>query len=108
MNIYFMYKELIKWDIYEIKTKSSPITGVMYRGRIRKFGLENNRNILTENTQDIEKSVRFAIPSGEDSSDIERYINSISHDATVKLVRENVLNPILSKLKINIEDRYTL
>jgi len=52
-----MFKEIIKWDIYEIRTDSTPINKVMFRGRIRKFGLENKRNILAENTQDIEKSV---------------------------------------------------
>ena len=44
-----MYQELLKWDIYEIKTKSTPTTGVMLRGRIRKFCLENKRNVLVLN-----------------------------------------------------------
>ena len=103
-----MHKELIKWDIYEIRTKSIPINDVMLRGRIRKFCLENNRNVLVENTQDIEKSARFAIPSGEDSSAIQEYLNKILSDVSIVLVRENIPNPILSKLKVNIEDRYTL
>ena len=103
-----MFKEIIYWDIYEIKTKSTPVNGVMLRGRIRKFCLENNRNVLAENTLDIENAVRFAIPSGEDSSAITEYLNKILPDVSVDLVRENVPNPILSKLKVNIEDRYTL
>ncbi len=103
-----MHKEIINWNIYEIKTKSTPINGVMLRGRIRKFCLENNRNVLAENTQDIEKSVRFAIPSGEDPSAIQEYLKKILPDVSIDLVRENIPNPVLSKLKVNIEDRYTL
>jgi hypothetical protein len=103
-----MTMELIKWDIYEIQTKTTPITGVMLRGRIRKFCLENNRNVLAENTKDIENSVRFAIPSGEDCSAIKKYLNKIIPNVSVELVRENIPNPVLSKLKVNIEDRYTL
>jgi|TARA_B100001964_G_C13711543_1_gene370505 hypothetical protein len=103
-----MYKEIIKWDIYEIKTKSTSINGVMLRGKIRKLCLENKRNVLAENTQDIEKSVRFAIPTGEDPSTIQEYLHKILPDASIELVREKIPNPVLSKLKINIEDRYTL
>ncbi|HCX45032.1 TPA: hypothetical protein DGT35_00250 [Patescibacteria group bacterium] len=103
-----MYQELLKWDIYEIRTKSTPITGVMLRGRIRKFCLENKRNVLVENAQEIKESVRFAIPSGEDSSIIQKYINKILSDASINLVEEDIPNPVLSKLKVNVEDRYTL
>ena len=103
-----MPTELLKWDIYEIQTKETPITGVMFRGRIRKFCLEKNKNVLAENTQDIAKSVRFAILSGEDVSEIKDYIKTIIPDISIELVLENIPNPILSKLKVNIEDRYTL
>lgn len=100
--------DIIKWDIYEIIAKTTPITGVMFRGRIRKFCLEENRNVLVENTQDIEGSVRFAIPNGENPSNIAKYINKISPNATIELVKQDTPNPVLSKLKVNIEDRYTL
>ena len=100
--------EIINWDIYEIRTESTPINGVMLRGRIRKFCLINNRNVLAENTEDIEKSVRFAVPTGEDVSQIIEFLNKLLPDATIELVRENVPNPVLSKLKVNIEDRYTI
>ncbi len=103
-----MNKELIRWDIYEITTKETPINGVMLRGRLRKFYLEKGINLLTENTQDIEASVRFAVISGHDVSDINDYLISIIDDVTIKLVLESVPNPVLSKLKVNIEDRYTL
>ena len=104
----FMFKEIIKWDIYEVQTESTPITGVMFRGRVRKFCLENNRNVLVENTQDSEKSVRFAIPTGEDPSEIIFFLNKILPDVKVDLVSENIPNPVLSKLKVNIEEGYTL
>ncbi len=103
-----MFKEIIKWDIYEVRSESAPMTGVMLRGRIRKFCLGDNRNVLVENTQDIEDSVRFAIPAGENSDDIGLYVSKILPDAKIELVREGVPNPVLSKLKVNIEDRYTL
>jgi hypothetical protein len=103
-----MYLKSIKWDIYEIKTKLTPITGVMFRGRVRKFYVEKDRNILVENAMDIEKVVRFAIPSGEDPSDINKYVNKIAPDATIELIRRDIPNPLLSKLKVNIGDRYTL
>ena len=51
---------LLKWQLYEISSDSSSLNGVMLRGRIRKFGLENNINVLAENTEDAENGVRFA------------------------------------------------
>lgn len=103
-----MFKEIIKWDIYEIRTESALMVGVMLRGRIRKFCLENNRNVLVENTQDIENSVRFAIPVGENHADINLYLRKILPNVKVELVKESIPNPVLSKLKVNIEDRYIL
>ncbi len=103
-----MIEDLIIWDIYEIQAKETPINGIMLRGRIRKFYLEKNQNVLAENTQDIEASVRFAVQSGEDVSEIIDYLHRILPDATIELVLSDVVNPVLSKLKINIESRYTL
>jgi len=103
-----MFKEIIKWDIYEVTTKSTPINNVMLRGRIRKFCLESDRNVLVENSQDIENSVRFAVTTGESATEIKIYLNKILPDVKIELVKENVPNPVLSKLKVNIEDRYTL
>jgi hypothetical protein len=102
------YMNIIHWDIYEITTKSSPITGVMYRGRLRKFALVHNRNILAENTTDVDKAVRFAIPHGEDPQDIIDFIKKLTPDAEVELVRKHIPNPVLSRLKVNIEDRYSI
>jgi len=103
-----MSEKLIKWDIYEIRTETTLINGVMLRGRIRKLCLENGVNVLVENTEDIENSVRFAVPIREDSTKIEEYVLSVAPDANIKQVMEAVVNPVLSKLKVNQEDRYIL
>jgi hypothetical protein len=103
-----MLTNIIKWDIYEIKTKTTPIHGVMLRGRIRKYCLENDLNVLVENASDLENTVRFAIPTGENPNNINNYLEKIISDYLVELVKESVPNPVLSKLKVNIEDRYTL
>lgn len=103
-----MLKPLINWDVYEIKTKSSPITEVMLRGRVRKFCLENNRNLLIENAEDSKNIVRFAVPSGEDISDIKKYLEKILSDVFVEKIKSKIPNPVLSKIKVNLEDRYIL
>ena len=99
--------KLLYWDIYEIKSEA-PIVGVMFRGRVRKFCLEKGRNVLVENTQDVEQSVRFAVPSNENVEEIKNYIQTISSDASIEKVKSRVPNPVLSKLKVNTEDRYSL
>jgi len=98
---------IIKWDIYEISSKA-PITGIMLRGRIRKLCLENKRNVLVENTEDVEKRVRFAVPTGESISTISEYLVKIIPDVKVEKIKKSVPNPVLSKLKLNLEERYEL
>lgn len=98
----------IAWDIYEITTESTEIHGVMLRGRIRKFGLQNSFNVLCENAADAEKCVRFAVITPEDAEKVIDYLKSIIPDVRVSLVLARVINPVLSKLKVNKEDRYTL
>ena len=99
MNILF-------WDIYEIRSSLS-LQGVMLRGRLRKFANQQNINLLTENDEEGEM-VRFAIIAGFDSAVFITFIQSIIADAIVTRVRENVSNPVLSKLKVNEDDRYTI
>ena len=103
-----MFAAIVNWDIYEIQTTSTQINGVKLRGRIRKFCIEQSRNVFVENTQDIENGVRFAIPSDEDPSAIQAFIKKIVADASIELVRQKVANPVLSKLKVNIDERYAL
>ena len=78
------------------------------RGRIRKFALENSINLLTENTVDVENRVRFAVLDKKDVNKIEQYVKSIVDDAVVEHVQDNVANPVLSKMQVNLEHRYTL
>ena len=99
-------KELIKWNIYEISTENTPINWVKVRWRIRKMAILNNKNILAENTQDLENLVRFAVISWENPDFIIKYLKELISDVKIKLVLENVVNPVLSKLKVNIESRY--
>lgn len=101
-------KDILTWDIYEITTESSPIKSVMLRGRIRKFSLENNISLLTENASDADNTVRFAIIHKEDPTNIISFIKSLVDDSSVVLIKEALPNPVLSKMKVNIEDRYTI
>jgi hypothetical protein len=103
-----MFQELIKWDVYEISAEQSSLNGVKLRGRIRKFGLVNNINILAENTEIVSNGVRFALLHGTDVIKIEQFLKSIIPDSCVELKLENISNPVLSKLKVNIESRYKI
>jgi len=98
--------ELIKWYIYHVQPTSHPVTGVMFRGRVRKHCLDQPRNIIIDNAQDAEDCVRFAVPSDEDISTIVDYIQSIVPNTEVTLIERGLSNPVLSKLKVNEEDRY--
>jgi len=101
-------KSLLLWNIYEISTKGSPINGVMFRGRIRKLGLEKQFNVLVENSQDAENGVRFAVLEETSAEQVVNYVHSILDDAVVVLVEKSVANPVLSKLKVNQESRYKI
>lgn len=99
---------MYKWDIYEITTRETPIQGVMFRGRIRKYALLNNINLLAENASDKENVVRFAIESGSSPEEIITFLKSIVSDVNVELIEKDLINPVLSKMKVNIEDRYDI
>ena len=103
-----MIKELIKWDIYEISSLSSNLEGIMLRGRIRKFALLNEINLLVENASDEAGKVRFAVIEDTNASTIIKKIKEMVSDSEVKLIREKIPNPVLSKLKVNLEERYSL
>lgn len=96
------------WNIYEITTESTPIHGVMLRGRIRKFALEKGIELLTENASDNENVVRFAIHTLEQPDQVIDFISSIVSDSKIERVLENIKNPVLSKLKVNEEERYSI
>lgn len=100
--------KLIRWDIYEVQTSQSNIQGVMFRGRVRKFGLMNDLNVLVENDALEPTIVRYAIETNSDSTAMQTYIESIIPGAKITGVLTSVANPVLSKLKVNDEHRYTL
>lgn len=97
---------ILLWDIYEIHSSAS-LQGVMLRGRLRKFANQQNQNLLVENDEE-GVHVRFALLADTDPSFAQNYILSIVPDAEIACVQKAVPNPVLSKLKINIDDRYTI
>lgn len=105
---FFMTKEILKWDIYEITTKESSIQGVMFRGRVRKFALENNVTLLTENASDKENTVRFAVLEGLNVQDIIKFITSLIPDTDIRMIEAGLQNPVLSKMKVNRAERYNI
>lgn len=100
--------ELLNWRIYEITTQNTKIHGVVLRGRIRKLGLEQGFNVLCENAIDNERCVRFTVLNSNDAESVTDYLKSIIPDVSVERVAESVHNPVLSKLKVNKAERYTL
>jgi acylphosphatase len=100
--------DLIKWDVYEISSEESELNGVKLRGRIRKFGLEKSINILAENTEDVEGGVRIGVFEGSDVKEIEDFLKTLVKDVKLELKLEKVVNPVLSKLKVNNESRYEI
>ncbi len=96
------------WNIYEIESNADVLHGVMFRGKIRKFSIENNITCLSENASDKENTVRFALLASVDPSKIIQFISKLMPRAAVNLVLESVENPVLSKLKVNDISRYSL
>jgi hypothetical protein len=99
--------ELIKWHIYEVTSPES-INGVMLRGRIRKLGIEGGFNVLAENTEDISNGLRFAVIEEPDAEKVIAYLHKILSNVEIQHVMDDVQNPILSKAKANIAERYSL
>lgn len=101
---------MLYWDIYQINSATQNLTGVKFRGTVRKFAIENDFVLLAENAQDEENTVRFALVENTYEEkllqQITDFIRSIITDAEIKQVLEKVPNPILSKLKNNDLSRY--
>ena len=100
--------KLLNWRVYDISAETSSLNGIMLRGRIRKLGIEKGFNVLAENTEDRENGVRFAVLTEADADIIKSYLNTIANDISISLLESGVVNPVLSKLKVNIESRYQL
>lgn len=96
---------LKKWNIYEISS-SDKQHGVKMRGRIRKFAIENNIELLTENASDKENVVRFALSDASTLPQVKEFVATIVENPQIDEVMAGVVNPILSKLKVNLIERY--
>ncbi len=103
-----MADRLLLWDVYEISSEKSSLNGVMLRGRIRKLGIVHGFNVLVENTEDVPNRVRFAVLNSQDKELVVTYLISIVDDVRVSVVVEKCVNPVLSKVKVNVESRYEL
>ena len=99
---------LHRWNIYEISAETSPLVKVKLRGRIRKFGVQEGVNILTENSTDTPGNVRFALSTDESPAAVVAFLASIIPDSKVELIKSDVVNPVLSKLQVNVEERYEI
>ncbi len=97
---------MINWNIYEISSSTQTLHGVKFRGRIRKFAISQNINVLSENATDTDNVVRFALEASQSPEPFIEFINAIMPDCQVKLVATQVTNPVLSKLKVNQAERY--
>lgn len=100
------YPMKLKWNIYEIQSDANTLHGVMLRGRIRKFTIENGITCLAENASDKENTVRFALLEGIEPTKTIEFIQNLIPGSLVTRVLESVENPILSKLKVNDISRY--
>ncbi len=103
-----MNDELLKWYVYDVTASESALNGVQMRGRTRKFAVENGINLLIENTEDIANAVRFAVLNENDAELITKFIHSVAADAHVTLTRQNVPNPVLSKITVNNLEKYSI
>ena len=99
---------LIQRDLYSVKSWTHPITWVMFRGRVRKYCLWIEQNIVLDNSESWEEEVHFGIPTWENPEKIIKYINSIVPETIISLEMTNIANPVVSKFKVNDESRYTL
>lgn len=95
------------WDIYEIESGADALHGVMLRGRIRKFSIENDIVCLVENASDKENVVRFALLAQTDPVSVMAFVQGMVPGAQISKVLESVQNPVLSKLKVNDISRYS-
>lgn len=99
---------ILSWNIYEIESGQDTLHGVMLRGRIRKFTIENSITCFVENASDKENAVRFAVLTDINPEKVSDFIKTLLPDATINKVLESVQNPVLSKLKVNDLSRYSL
>ncbi len=112
---------MLYWNIFEITSGATPLIGQKFRGKLRKFSIENDIVVIVENAEDKENCVRFALPLFVDErnhneihrryvqnlTSLENLVKFIVRDSHVEQVLAKVPNPVLSKLTANDESRYT-
>ena len=94
------------WDIYEIRCDCAELHGVKLRGRIRKFTIDEGISCLVENASDEMNVVRFAVLAKTETQVIEDFIKTLVPKVEITSVLKDILNPVLSKLKVNDLSRY--
>ncbi len=99
---------ILSWDFYEIRSTGVPLHGIKLRGRIRKFTIENGMTCLMENASDEENTVRFALLANSDPKKVLDFIKNLVPEVVVSESLKNIQNPVLSKLKVNEEERYSV
>ncbi len=100
---------LLLWEVYEV-TSEKNLQGVMFRGKLRKFALGKEINLLVENDELNKNCVRYATLRQQniDQAVLVNYIKEkIDKDAQIKYIGF-FQNPVLSKLKVNEEKRYSI
>ncbi len=80
----------------------------MLRGRIRKLCLQNNINVLAENSADTPGELCFAVLENQDISIIKEYLKTLFEDIKIEPLTKQHPNPILTKIQLNFEDRYDI
>jgi len=98
---------IIEWDVYEVSSIKHSLVKNKVRGRIRKFAIENNINLLVENSIDDESKIRFAVFANDNIDLIREFIVNLFDDAKIEKVL-TAKNPVLSKLKVNSSERYEI
>ena len=101
-------EKLIEWDMYEVNSEKYSLINNQVRGRLRKFALENNINLLVENTQDGKPRIRFAVISNTNISPIQEFLTKLFDDVKIETVFEKIKNPVLSRTQVNMENRYQI
>lgn len=100
--------QILEWDVYNLNSPSSTLRRLGTRGVIRKFALVNDITLLTENANDQEHTVRFALIAGTDPTQVIEFIKSKIPDAQIQKIVSGIKNPVLSHLKSNSKERYDL
>jgi hypothetical protein len=99
---------ILYWDIYEIRSDTTPLQDIKLRGKIRKFTMEKEITCLTENASDEKNVVRFALLTNIDPRAVSEFIKNLLPKAEITESFKNISNPVLSKLKVNDSTRYEL